>query len=111
VVNQSNYGKMKEQKVANLLRNRGASVHRSPGSKGAADLKAKFSSGTKWNIQVKSSRTMEPSIPSPKELGRLKQSAAKDKATPVIATVTPKNVTFKSARTNRTLTPPRVRKR
>lgn len=111
MANQSNYGKMKEEKVANILRSRGASVHRSPGSKGAADLKAKFPSGIKWNIQVKSSRAANPSAPTSKELGRLKQSATKDNATPVVANVTPKGISFRSVRSNRTLTPPKVKRK
>jgi len=110
MANQSKYGRIKEEKVANILRRRGASVHRSPGSRGAADLKAEFPSGTRWNIQVKSSRTSTPPTPSSKDLGRLKQGATKNNATSVIADVTPKGVSFRSARSNRTLTPPKARK-
>jgi len=107
MTNQSRYGVKKEQKVAQSLRARGASVKRSPGSRGAADLKVKFPSGTKWNVQVKSSRTGKPASPRAKDLGRLKQSAAKGRATPVIAEVTPKGIKYKSARDGRTLTPPK----
>lgn len=111
MTNQYKFGRIKEEKVANILRNRGASVHKSPGSKGAADLKAKFLSGTKWSIQVKSSRTSSPPTPSSKELGRLKQGARRDNSTPVIANVTPNGVSFKSAKSNRKLTPPKFKKR
>ena len=110
MANQSKYGRMKEEKVANILRSRGASVHRSPGSRGAADLKAGFPSGTKWNIQVKSSRTSTPATPSSKDLGRLKQGATKDNATPIIADVAPKGVSFRSAKSNRIPTLPKARK-
>lgn len=104
---QYRYGREKEQRVAKALRNRGASVKSSKGSKGPADLKAKFPTGTKWNIQVKSSRTPATGMPSSKDLGRLKQNAAKTGATPVIAKVTPKGIAYKSARTGRTLKPPK----
>jgi len=104
------YGRSKEEKVARALRSKGASVKTSPGSKGAADLKAVFPSGTKWNIQVKSTRGGEPKPPKSKEVGRLKQGAAKSSATPVIANVTPEGIKYKSARSGRTLTPPKRKK-
>ena len=50
-MNQYGYGRKKELKVAKSLRGRGASVKISPGSRGAADLKASFSPNRKWNIQ------------------------------------------------------------
>lgn len=104
---QVKYGIGKEQKVAQSLRSRGASVTRSPGSRGAADLKAKFPSGTKWNIQVKSTRTGTPASPSAKDLGRLKQSASRTRTTPVVAKVSPKGVKYESARTGKVLKPPK----
>ena len=107
---QKKYGLKKEDKVGRSLRARGAKVHASPGSIGAADLKATFPSGTKWNIQVKSSRTSEVSSPSRRDLGRLKASASKSKATPVVAKVTPKGITYESARTGRPLKPPQKKK-
>lgn len=107
MVNQSKYGTRKEQKVAQLLRNKGAKVERSSGSRGAADLKAQWPTGRKWHIQVKSSRRNKPASPSPKDLGRLKQSATKTKATPVIAKVTPQKIEFHSARNGRLLKLPK----
>ncbi|UZE93098.1 MAG: hypothetical protein IB617_02975 [Candidatus Nealsonbacteria bacterium] len=106
MTSQSKYGAKREQKVAQSLRARGAKVTRSPGSKGAADIKAKFPSGTKWNVQVKSTRSGTPASPSSKDLGRLKQSAARDNATPVIAKVSPKGIDYESAR-GRKLNPPK----
>lgn len=103
------YGIKKERKVAQVLRSRGARVETSKGSKGAADLKARWSSGTKWHVQVKSSRTSKPSSLSRKELGRLKQGATKAGATPVIARVTLQGVEYLSARTGRNLKPPKTR--
>ncbi|TET42295.1 MAG: hypothetical protein E3J66_03860, partial [Dehalococcoidia bacterium] len=64
------YGRRQEEKVARQLRGHGAEVKLSPGSRGAADLKAKFPSGRSWNVQVKSSRSGTPASPSAKELGR-----------------------------------------
>jgi len=104
------YGRDKEQKVARALRNRGASVKISPGSKGAADLKVVFPSGTKWDVQVKSTRSGKAVSPTPKEVGRLKQGATKSSATPVIAKVTPRGIEYKSARSSKTLTPQKRKK-
>ncbi len=104
--NQSKYGRDKETKVARSLRARGANVRVSKGSRGAADLKVKFATGTKWNIQVKSSRMGVAASPSAKDLGRLKQGATKSGATPVVTKVTPKGIQYISARSGRKLTPP-----
>ncbi len=107
---QYGYGVRKEKKVADLLKRKSASVERSPGSKGSADLKVTFSTGTKWNVQVKSSRSSKPATMSAKDRGRLKQSSTKSKATPVIANVTPKGIEYRSARSGRKLTPPPKKK-
>ena len=104
-------GRDKELKVARSLRAKGASVKVSKGSKGAADLRVEFSTGTKWDIQVKSSHKGAPASPSAKDLGRLKQGAAKRGATSVVAKVTPRGTTFTSARSGRKLTPPPRRKK
>ena len=104
------YGRDKEIKIARSLRARGASVKVSKGSKGAADLRVEFSTGTKWDIQVKSSRRGTPATPSRKDAGRLKQGATKRGATSIIAKVTPRGTTFTSARTGRKLTPPSRKK-
>ena len=104
-VNQFGYGRRKEHKVAKSLRGKGASVKVSPGSRGAADLRVSFSPTRKWNVQVKSSRGSSPASPSSRDMGRLKISASRSGATPVVAKVTPKGTTYKSARTGRTLKP------
>lgn len=109
--NQSAYGISKEQEVAQTLRNKGASVQVSKGSRGASDLVAKFPSGTKWSVQVKASRSGSPASPSKKDTGRLKQSATKSSSTPVVAKVSPKGVEYNSARSGRKLTPPSKRKK
>ena len=100
------YGREQEEKVARSLRGKGAKVTLSPGSKGAADEVAEFPGGTTWKVQVKSSATGSPASPSRKDLGRLKQSATKTGATPVIAEVTPEGIEYFSARSGRKLKPP-----
>ena len=104
-------GRDAEIKLARSLRAKGASVKVSKGSRGAADLRIEFSTGTKWDIQVKSSRRGVPASPSTKDLGRLKQGATKRDATSVIAKITPKGATFISARSGRKLTPPPRKKK
>jgi hypothetical protein len=104
-------GRAKEIKVAQSLRGKGASVKVSKGSKGAADLRVTFPTGTKWNIQVKSSRKGAPASPSAKDVGRLKQGATKTRATPVISKVTPQGIQYISARSGKKLTPPPRKKR
>jgi len=104
-------GRAKEIKVAQSLRGKGASVKVSKGSKGAADLRVTFPTGTKWNIQVKSSRKGAPISPSAKDLGRLKQGATRIRATPVISKVTPQGIQYISARSGRKLAPPPRKKK
>ena len=104
--NQYKYGREKEIKLARSLRGKGASVKVSKGSKGAADLKATFSTGRKWNIQVKATRKGTPASPSTRDLGRLKQSATKSGATPVVAKVSRGKVTYSSVSSQRSLKPP-----
>lgn len=104
------FGRKQEGKIARSLRGRGAKVTLSPGSKGAADLTAEFPTGTKWKIQSKASQKGIPSSPSRKDLGRLKQSATKSKATPVIAKVTPEDIKYTSARSGKKLEPPTKKK-
>ena len=108
---QYKYGRDKEIKVARSLRGKGASVKVSKGSKGATDLRVKFPTGTKWNVQVKSSRKGAPASPSAKDVGRLKQGATKTRATPVISKVTPKGIQYISARSGRKLAPPPRKKK
>jgi len=107
----SEKGKDAETKVARSLRGKGANVKVSKASRGAADLRVTFSTGTKWNIQVKSSRRGTPASPSAKDAGRLKQGATKSGATPVISKVTPKGVKYISARSGRELSPPPRKKK
>ena len=102
---QLKYGIEKEKKIASTLKRMGAKVDTSSGSRGAADLKVKFPTGRKWAIQVKSTRSGKPAKPSTKDLGRLKISASKSGATPVVALVSPKGVDFVSARSGRKLNP------
>ncbi len=105
--NQYKYGRSKELKVARALRNGGANVHVSPASKGAADLVAKFPSGTVWSVQVKSTRSGTTAMPNAKDAGRLKQIATKSKSTAVVARVSSKGIDYRSIRSGRTLSPPK----
>jgi hypothetical protein len=111
VKNQYAYGRSKEQKVAQSLRNKGASVSTSQGSKGAADLVAKFPSGTKWAVQVKATRSGSTAMPSARDACRLKQVASRGNSTPIVARVSPKGIEYKSVRSGRTLTPPSSKRR
>jgi|GEM_PF-1098515 len=104
------YGRGKELKVAQLFRQKGANVETANASKGAADLIVKFPTGTKWAIQVKSSRSSAAPDPTKKDLGRLKQIATKKRATAVVAKVTSKGIEYISARSGRKLTPPAAKK-
>jgi Holliday junction resolvase len=103
-LNQYKYGRNKEKFVAKKLRKKGAKVKLSPGSRGAADIEATFKT-KKWKVQIKSSRNGNPANPRPKDVGRLKASATKSKATPVIAKVRGTKVKYTSARNNRKLKP------
>ena len=109
--NQYRYGRKKEQKVAQALRNKGARVSVSPGSRGAADLVAKFPSGTRWDVQVKSTRSGVAASLSSKQAARLKTVAAHRRSTSVVAKVGPRQIVYESARSGRTLNPPTIRKR
>jgi hypothetical protein len=111
MADQYDYGRTKEQKVAQSLRKCRAKVTLSPGSKGSSDLQATFPTGTKWNVQVKSTRSGKPAPPSPKDRGRLKQSSTKSSATPVIANVTTKGIEYASARSGRKLAPPKKKEK
>lgn len=104
-MNNSHYGSRKEQKVARQLRGHGAKVTVSPASRGVADLKATFPSGKSWNVQVKPSRSGTPASPSAKDLGRLKISASRSGATPVVAKVKQNGISYRSARSGRSLKP------
>lgn len=99
-------GRDEEIKLARSLRGKGATVKVSKGSKGAADLRVEFSTGTKWDVQVKFSRKGTPVSPSRKDAGRLKQGATKTGATPVVAKITRQGIQYISARSGRKLTPP-----
>jgi len=105
------YGKQKEQRVAQLLRNKGASVKTNRASRRVVDLTVRFPTGTKWNVDVKSSRTGKSATHSAREIGRLKQVSTRQKATPVVAKVSPGRVEYISARSGRKLTPPPRKKK
>ena len=105
------YGGQKEQKVARLLRNKGANVETSHASKGAVDLTVRFRTGTRWNVDVKYSRTGKPATVPARDIGRLKRISTRQRATPVVATVSPRRVEYISARSGKRLTPPPRKKK
>jgi hypothetical protein len=106
VKNQYKFGRLKEEKVAKKLRDKGARVQLNEGSKGAEDGIAKWPSGKTWLWQSKATRNGKPKSLTKKEIGRLKQKATKKNATPVIAEVFGDNkIKFKSARNGRELKP------
>ncbi len=78
-------GLERERAVARYLARCGAKVYVSLGSRGAADITAAWPGANKWKIQVKSSRAKRPRFPSPNERKRLKISASRSKAIPVLA--------------------------
>ena len=100
-------GRKAETKVARSLRGRGARVQLSPGSRGPADLKAQFPTGTKWNVQVKSTNKENPPSVSPPARKKLIRTAGNERATPVIAKVVKGVASYKSARSGRRLSPPK----
>jgi len=109
---QYKYGRLKEQKIAQILRRKGASVEVRKASRGTGDLEARFSTGRKWLVEVKSSRSGEARSLSSEEKHRLNQAADRRRATPVVARVTRQGVEYRSARSDRRLSPlPRSRGR
>jgi len=86
-------------------------VDRSHASKGAADLTVKFRTGTKWNVEVKYSHSGTPATLPARDSGRLKRISTRQRATPVVATVSPRRVEYRSARSGRKLTPPPRKKK
>ena len=93
-----------EERVVRDLQKHGAEVEQSPGSRGAADIKAEFPTGRKWYVQVKGTGDGSPQWPSSEELRRLKIAASRAGATPVVALVhEDEKVTYRSARNGRQL--------
>jgi Holliday junction resolvase len=94
-----------ENRVASSLRRSGASVARSPGSRGSADNIAVWDNGKKWLTQVKYSGVSSPAGLSSREKQNLVSRAQRNNATPVLAQVTPKKIGFFSAKSGRRLVP------
>jgi len=98
-------GSKAEKKVASYLKRKGAKVEISPGSKGSADIIAKWSSGKRWLIQVKSSSRGKVKSLSSKERHNLLQRAKRNKAVAVKAEVVRGKINFKSIKSGRELKP------
>ncbi len=97
-------GRKAEIKVATYLKRKGAKVKISPGSRGSADIIAKWPSGKRWLIQVKSSGRKVKDLSS-KEKHNLVRRAQRNKAVAVKAEVEKGKITFKSVRNGRILKP------
>lgn len=80
------YGRRNESRVARLLQRMGYETQLSPGSRGACDIRAR-KEGISLCVQVKSSRMRRCLNVSPREAKRIRQQAAREKATPIIARV------------------------
>lgn len=98
-------GKKAENRVASSLRRSGANVEQSPGSRGSADVEAKWSSGKEWLTQVKYSGSGKPAGLSVHEKRNLVSRASRRDATAVLAQVTPGKIKYTSAKTGRELKP------
>lgn len=96
-------GRRAEQRVAAQLRRHGASVEISPGSRGAADLKAQFPN-RQWLVQVKSGEN-PPNRLRGTDKQRLNSAATKRSATPVLARVSKEGIEYISTRSGRKLNP------
>ena len=107
MTDQYTYGRKKEERVARVLRGHGGKAQLAPGSRGPCDLKAYFPGGTVWYVEVKATRSGKPTALTSKEMSRLKQSATRSGATPVIAYVSRNDVEFFYARNMRSATPPK----
>lgn len=98
-------GRKAEDRVASSLRRSGASVEVSPGSRGSADMEARWPSGKEWLPQVKYSGTGQPAGLSSEERRNLVSRAKRRGAIPVLAQVTPTKITYTSAKNGRKLKP------
>lgn len=98
-------GKKAEDRVANSLKRSGAKVEQSPGSRGSADVIANWPTGKEWLVQVKYSGTGNPAGLTPRETKNLTSRAERNKATPVIARVTPDKIDYASVKSGKKLKP------
>lgn len=98
-------GKKAEDRVANSLRRKGAKGEKSPGSKGSADMTAKWPAGKEWLVQVKYSGKGQPAGLSLKERKNLVSRAKRRGTIPVLAQVVPNKTGYISAKTGRKLKP------
>ena len=104
------YGRKREKLVVQDLLSCKAHVKLSPGSKGPADVSAEFPTGTRWQVQVKSTAKGEARWPCGEELRRLKIKSTKTQSTAVVAQVSKNDITYRSARDGRKLALPTKRK-
>lgn len=77
----------------------------SPGSRGSADMDARWPTGKKWLPQVKYSCVGKPAGLNQREKTNLISRAKRTNATPVLAQVTPEEIKYTSAKSGRRLKP------
>ncbi len=104
MASQYSYGRCGENKIARALRRKGYSVKVSRGSRGGTDIRAR-KGNKKYNIQVKRTRKNQDPNVSADDLKRLKTSASRQKAVPIIAKMVRGKVTYWSARIKRKIKP------
>jgi Holliday junction resolvase len=104
MASQYSYGRSGENKIAKILRRKGYSVSVSKGSRGGTDIRA-CKGSKKYNLQVKRTRKNRAPSVSANDLKRLKASARRQKAVPVIAKMVRGRVTYWSARIKRKIKP------
>lgn len=101
---QYGYGRKGEKRIARKLRKKGYKVKISEGSRGATDIRARKGS-RRYNIQVKRTRKAQSPTVSASDVKRLKISASRQNAIPIIAEIERGKATFRSARSNRKIHP------
>lgn len=99
---QYSYGRKKEREIILVLKEAGYETHLSPGSRTACDIFAQ-KKHRKYCIQAKSTRGIDHPAITSEEKRRLKITATKRGAIPVVATNCRTEIEFRYARTNKIL--------
>ncbi len=98
-------GMKAENRIAISLGKTGARVESSPGSRGSADVIARWPGGKEWMVQSKYSSVREPAGLSSRERANLMSRAERNNAVAVHAKVTPEKITYVSVKSGKTLKP------
>lgn len=103
--NDVRHGFAREKAIARYLTRRGAAVEVSPGSRGPADVTARWSTTT-WKIQVKASRRGKAKPTRPNERERLQAAASGASQRAVLAYSNAGRTTYHCAVTGERIYPP-----